>query len=103
MNFAEQLEAKANLKVIEFAKEFAETIKPTLIESAEKGYSGYRYTIDTNDSSEKEKMHLYANPLFIEQLNKNLDGVKVEYEEEYIENIIFSGRGWYKHHIVFRW
>lgn len=103
MNFAEQLNAKKSLKVIELAKEFLETIKPRLINSSEKGYSAFKYTIDTDIESEKEKLHLYTDPLFVEHLNKNLDGVKVSYEKEFKENLLFKGFGWYKHHIIFSW
>lgn len=103
MNFAEQLNAKKSIKVIEFANEFLEEIKPQLITSAEKGYSAYQYTIDTNITSEKEKLQMYSNELFVEQLNKNLDGVKVVYEKDFIENLFFKGYGIYKHYLVFRW
>ncbi|MBS4172103.1 hypothetical protein [Bacillus sp. FJAT-49736] len=103
MNFAEQLNAKKNWKVIDFANELLETIKPKLINSAEKGYTGYKYTIDTNNPYEKEKLQLYSDPLFVEHLNKNLDGVKVRYEKEFVENLFFKGYGWYKHYLIFNW
>lgn len=103
MNFAEQLNAKKKLRVIAFADEFLETIRPKLINSAEKGYSAYRYTVDTNLDSEKEKLQLYSDSLFVDHLNKNLDGVTVVYEKEFVENLLLKGFGFYKHHLVFSW
>ncbi|MED1711730.1 hypothetical protein P4V34_28690 [Bacillus thuringiensis] len=89
MNLAEQLKAKKDLKVIEFANEFLETMKPILIEFAEKGYSAFKYTVDTDSQDEKEKLQLYSDPLFVEHLNKNFDGVKVRFEEHFKESIFF--------------
>lgn len=101
MNFAEQLEAKKNLKVIEFAEEFLKTIKPRLIESADEGYSAFRFNIDLNNPTEKEKSHLYTSSVFIEHLNKHLDGVEVRYEKEFVQGLL--GYGWYKHYLIFEW
>ncbi|MFG3613115.1 hypothetical protein [Rummeliibacillus stabekisii] len=103
MNFAEQLEAKSNLKVIEFAEKFLEEIKPQLIKSAEEGFNGFRVQIDLNKPENKEKFHLYSNPIFVEHLNKHLDGVKVQYKKEFVENLLIKGYGWYKHYLVFNW
>jgi hypothetical protein len=103
MNFAEQLKAKKDLKAIELANEFLEEIKPKLITSAEKGYSAFEYTIDTAMESEKEKLQIYSNTVFIEHLNKNLDGVKAVYKREFTENILFKGYGWFKHYLIFTW
>ncbi|MEC1772822.1 hypothetical protein [Schinkia azotoformans] len=103
MNFAEQLKAKKDLKVIEFANEFLGTIKASLIESAEQGYSAYKYRINLDSPAEKEKLQLYSDKLFVEHLNKNLDGVKASYETEYVENLLFKGCGWYKHYLIFKW
>lgn len=103
MNFAEELEAKKNLKVIDFANEFLETTKLRLIESAEKGYSSLNFQIDLDNPNEKEKLHLYSNPLFVEHLNKHLDGVKVNYKKEYVENLLWRGHGWYRHYLIFKW
>lgn len=101
MNFAEQLNEKKNLKVIAYADEFLEIIKPKLIDSAEKGYSAYEYSVDTQ--LEKDKLQLYSDKLFVEQLNKKLDGIEVVYEKRFVENLLFKGYGWFKHHLIFKW
>lgn len=103
MNFAEQLKAESDQAVVKFADEFTETIKSRLEESAKEGYSAFRYKVDKNKESEKEKLHLYISPVLVDRLNKNLDGVSVEYEKEFVENLLFKGRGWYEHYLVFRW
>lgn len=74
LNFAEQLRAKKNSKVVEFANEFAEKIKPLLVCAAEEGYSKFRYGIETNSS---EELSLYSDQYFIEKLSENLDGKEV--------------------------
>lgn len=53
--------------------------------------------------TKKDKLHFYSSPLFVEHLNKNLDGVKVCFEEHFKESIFFKGRGWYKHYLIFNW
>ena len=103
MNFGERLNAKKNLKVIEFANEFLLEIKPKLIRSAEEGYSAYRYQINTEIQSEKDKLQMYSDTLFVKELNENLDGVKVVYKKEFVENILFRGYGHTNHYLVFSW
>ncbi|MCM3413546.1 hypothetical protein [Metabacillus litoralis] len=103
MNFAEQLNEKKDKKALEFAELFLEEIKPILINSAGEGYSAFRYAIDTNLDSEKAKLPLYSNSLFVEKLNENLDGVEVSYKKEFVENLIFKGYGHYKHSLLFKW
>jgi hypothetical protein len=103
MNFAEQLNAKKNLKVIEYANEFLTLIKEDLIKSAEEGYSGFNYKIDKNNESEKKKLQIYSDPLFTEHLNKSLEGVNVTYEKEYVENILLKGYGFTNHYLKFKW
>ena len=103
MNFAEQLNAKKNLKAIDFAAEFLKKIKPVLVESAEKGYDTYVYKIDKNMDSGKEKLQLYSNPVFTEHLNKDLDGVDVTFEKDFVENVLFKGFGVTNYSLKFKW
>lgn len=103
LNFAEQLNVKKDLKVIKFADEFLGTMRPILINSAAEGYSAYKYTIDTDIGSEKKKLQLYSDPLFVSHLNENFDGVKVTYENEFVESLFRKGYGRYKYHLRFSW
>lgn len=103
MNFAEQLKAESDLATIKFADEFSETIKPKLADAAKEGYSAYRYKINQLTESEKEKLHLYTSPVLVDRLNKKLDGVLVEHEKVFVENLLFKGRGLHEHYLVFRW
>ncbi len=103
MNFAEQLKAESDLAVVKFADEFSETIKPKLEQSAKEGYGAYKFKVEQLKDSEKEKLHLYTSPVLVDRLNKNLDGVSVEYKKEFVENLLFKGRGWHEHYLIFRW
>lgn len=103
MNFAQQLKAESDLAVVKFADEFSETIKPKLEASAKEGYSAYRYKVDQQNENEKGKLHLYTSPVLVDRLNKNLNGVTVEYEKTFVENLLFKGRGWNEHYLIFRW
>lgn len=99
LNFAEQLRAKKNSKVVEFANEFAEKIKPLLVCAAEEGYSKFRYGIETNSS---EELSLYSDQYFIEKLSENLDGVEVNFKEESKEHEFFNFCV-HEYYLEFRW
>lgn len=57
--------------------EFAEEMESAIIESAGKGYSGYKYQIRC-DNSDK---HMMLSKIFIEKLQELMDGVKAEFKE----------------------
>jgi hypothetical protein len=103
MSLVNELKNKRNNKIIEFAGEFIKQIKPKLINSAEKGYSSYSYNIDTDIPEEKGRLQIYSNSSFIELLNNNLDGVKVEYVEEILESALFKTIKFRKRKIIFTW
>lgn len=92
-NLKELREKAVDEKVLEFAEE----MEAAIIESAEKGYSGYRYEIK-NDNPDK---HMMFSKIFIEKLQELMDGVKVEFKEE--QNKDMFGFLSYKHYIRFSW
>lgn len=76
MSFAQELQRKRDSKIVELAEQFIETIKPELIDAAEKGCSSYDFKIEASSNEEIQKMKIYTSPAFVEYLNKLLDGVK---------------------------
>ncbi|HDR7393863.1 TPA: hypothetical protein QCX23_001066 [Bacillus toyonensis] len=98
MSLVENLkEIQANAvdeKVIEFAEDMEEVI----IESAKKGYSGFRYQIH----KENPDKHIMCSKTFAEKLQVLMDGVKVDYEKEEKKTII-TGLSFYEHYIHFSW
>ncbi|HDR7242579.1 hypothetical protein [Bacillus cereus group sp. BfR-BA-01700] len=76
--------------------EFAEEMESAIIESAGKGYSGYKYQI-RYDNPDK---HMMFSGIFIEKLQELMDGVKVEFKGE--EKKGFFGP-YYEHYIHFQW
>lgn len=103
MKFVKELQEKRNQAAIDLAKRFVEQVKPNLIASAEKGYGGYEYKINTDNTEEKEKLPMYENSVFVEYLNNNLGGVTVEFTSRYQENLVFKGRGWTTFCLIFTW
>lgn len=103
MSFIQELKNKRDEKTLEFAKEFIDYIKPKLVESAEKGYSGSNFKIDTDTPEEKSELQLYSSDVFIDHLNENLGGVKVEYQKVFKELPPLKGFGLNKHYLVFSW
>lgn len=97
MGLLEELQSKRKDAQVEKAKEFVGYIKPRLIESAEKGYKGFTFKV------EKEDRHLYSSDTFVDYLNENLEGVKVEYRATFFENLFVKGRGYYEHELHFTW
>lgn len=90
-----EIQAKA---VDEKVIEFAEVMEAAMIESAEKGYSGYRYQIQ-NENPDK---HIMCSKTFIEKLQMLMDGVKVEYKKEE-KKMLLTSFNYYEHYIHFNW
>ncbi|HDX9612838.1 TPA: hypothetical protein ROY01_003940 [Bacillus toyonensis] len=82
----------------EKALEFAEEMEAAIIESAAKGYSGYRYQIH----KENLDAHIMRSKVFAEKLQMLMDGVKVDYKREEMKMII-TGFTYYEHYIHFKW
>lgn len=96
MNFAKELQGKRDSKIVELAEQFIDTIKPELIDAAEKGCSSYDYKFDTSSDEEIQQMQIYTSSVFVEYLNKLLDGVAVE-------SILIPGFTRHEHYIKFTW
>ncbi|WOA56423.1 hypothetical protein [Bacillus mycoides] len=93
-NLKEIQEKAIDEKVLEFAEE----MEVAIIESAGKGYSGYRYQIH-NENLDKHIMH---SEIFIEKLRELMDGVKVEFKKEEKKGF-FTNSSYYEHYIHFSW
>ncbi|MBE5106457.1 hypothetical protein IGI01_14515 [Bacillus thuringiensis] len=76
--------------------EFAEEMESAIIESAGKGYSGYKYKIHY-DNPDK---HMMLSETFIEKVKELMDGVIVEFKEEERKGLLGS---YYEHYIHFKW
>ncbi|PGE75607.1 hypothetical protein [Bacillus toyonensis] len=76
--------------------EFAEEMESAIIESAGKGYSGYKYQI-RYDNPDK---HMMLSGIFIEKLQELMDGVIVEFKEEERKGLLGS---YYEQYIHFKW
>jgi hypothetical protein len=93
-----------NLKVIqekaidEKVLEFAEEMEAAIIESAAKGYSGYKYQI----FKENPHAHIMRSGVFAEKLQMLMDGVKVNYKREE-KKMLITGFTYYEHYIHFKW
>ncbi|QWH60181.1 hypothetical protein EXW39_08360 [Bacillus mycoides] len=92
VNLKEIQEKVIDEKVLEFAEE----MESAIIESAGKGYSGYKYPI-RYDNPDK---HMMLSNLFIEKLQGLMDGVKVKFKEEERKGLLGS---YYEHYIHFKW
>lgn len=97
MDFKARLNSEKNNKIESYAFDFAENIEPRLIESAQKGYSGF--TIDLQD---RDDSHLIKNPLFLDHLNELLDGCSVEIKTTEHVNILFKNK-YTRHHLSISW
>ncbi|CAH2465081.1 hypothetical protein [Bacillus mycoides] len=82
----------------EKALEFAEEMEAAIIESAAKGYSGYRYQIHKENSD----AHIMRSKVFAEKLQMLMDGVKVNYKREE-KKMLITGFTYYEHYIHFKW
>ncbi|UPL43282.1 hypothetical protein MU858_21440 [Bacillus sp. PGP15] len=93
VNLKELQEKTIDEKVLEFAEE----MEGVIIESAGKGYSGYKYQI-RYDNPDK---HMMLSKIFIEKLQELMGGVKVEFKAE--ERKSFLGSSYHEHYIHFKW
>ncbi|MDA1861181.1 hypothetical protein PDK22_26195 [Bacillus cereus group sp. BY122LC] len=93
-NLKELQEKTIDEKVLEFAEE----MEMAIIESAAKGYSGFRYQIQNEDPNK----HVMCSNTFIEKLQVLMDGVKVEYKKEEKKMLLLSFN-YYEHYIHFKW
>ena len=98
MAFAKELKAKQLEAINKKAVEFAEKMKERIIESAEQGYSAYRYNISNN----QDDKHIFCTKEFIEKLNELFDDVKVTYKEEQKQTLI-GNITYYDKYILFDW
>ena len=85
MKFVEELQQSETKKTVADAIAFAQEIKPRLVESAEKGFTGYRI-----DLSDREDAHLLVKDLFVQTLQEHLDGCKVKIKTENYTHLIFK-------------
>ena len=99
MTFAEKLKEKRKVAIQEKVKEFAEELKPTLEESAEKGYRGWKIKVSELDMTEKA---LVYDPDFISELKKHLTGMEVEITTETYRNILLN-RDFQEKYLSIRW
>lgn len=97
MSLIDELQKERENKVIEHALEFAETIEPTLRESARKGYTGYNIALEGRDDR-----HILTNSSFLENLETLLDGCVVKIQKDEYKDILF-GRTYYKSKLVISW
>ncbi|PGS28395.1 hypothetical protein COC59_05210 [Bacillus cereus] len=93
-NLKELQEKAIDEKVLEFAEE----IEAAIIDSAEKGYSGYNYKIHNENSN----AHIMRSEVFAEKLQMLMDGVKVDYKKEE-KKMLITGFTYYDHYIHFSW
>lgn len=79
-------------------------IKPKLIKSAEDGYSRLRVKIDSYDKEAKEeKLKYFSDTIFINYLRENLEGVEVEFEQKWVESLLFKNMGSHEYSLIFSW
>ncbi|PFI53870.1 hypothetical protein COI76_14505 [Bacillus cereus] len=97
MSLMENLKEIQEKTIDEKALEFAEEMESAIIESAGKGYSGYKYQI-RYENPDKHKM---LSKIFIKKLQELMDGVKVEFKEEERKSLL--GGSYYEYYIHFKW
>ena len=85
MSFSKTLKKESEQKACEYAKEFAEEIKPKLIDSAKKGYTGY-----TIDLENRDDIHILKSTSFINELKLLLDGCNVEIKKAEYKNTLIN-------------
>lgn len=97
MSLVENLKEIQDKTIDEKVLEFAGEMEAAIIESAGKGYSGYKYQI-RYDNPDK---HMMLSKIFIEKLQELMDGVKVEFKKEERKSLL--GGSYYEHYIHFKW
>lgn len=98
MSFVKNLKEMRDKAIDEKVLEFAEEMEVAIIDSAEKGYSGFRYQIN-NENPDKHIMH---SEIFIEKLRELMDGVNVEFKKEEKKGF-FTNSSYYEYYIHFSW
>lgn len=98
MTLVENLKEIQDKAIDEKALEFAEEMEVAIIESAAKGYSGYRYLIHKENSD----AHIMRSKVFAEKVQMLMDGVKVNYEREE-KKMLITGFNYFEHYIHFKW
>ena len=96
MSLVENLKEIQEKTIDEKVLEFAEEMETAIIESAGKGYSGYKYQI-RYDNPDK---HMMLSETFIEKLQELMDGVTVEFKEEERKGLFGF---YYEHYLHFKW
>lgn len=97
MNIAEQLKRERQSKITEYAKEFAQSIKPEIVESAKKGYTGYNISIEN-----REDAHILKATEFHDELEKLLEGCKVSVKVDEYKGIL-PGTTYFKYKLNISW
>lgn len=91
-NLKEIQEKAIDEKVLEFAEE----METAIIESAGKGYSGYKYQIRYDNPNK----HMMFSKKILEKLQELMNGVTVEFKGEERKGLFGS---YYEHYIHFKW
>lgn len=97
LSLADELQKERENKLIEHALEFAEKIEPTLRESASKGYTGFKISLE-----DRQDAHILKNSKFIEYLETLLDGCVVKIITDEHTDIFFK-RKYYKSILYIGW
>lgn len=97
MSFAEELKNVQGNKLIEYAIEFAEEINPKLLESAEKGFTGYEIELE-----KREDAHMLRNSEFRKNLELLLEGCEVRIAKKEFTNLLLN-KEFYKSYLVISW
>lgn len=97
MDFAAELKEVRENKLEDYAIEFAEKIKPRLIESAEKGFTGFEMKLE-----DREDAHMLNNSEFREKLELLLEGCEVCIDEKEFTNLLFKNK-YCKSYLVINW
>ena len=97
MSFKSRLNDEKNAKIENYALEFAGDIEPDLIESAQKGYSAFSIDFEGRDD-----VHILKNPLFLDNLERLLEGCEVNIKSKEYTNLLFKNK-YFKERLVISW
>ncbi|MGE7880126.1 hypothetical protein [Peribacillus muralis] len=98
MSLMENLKMKQEKAIDNKVVEFAEEMESIIIQSAEKGYGSFRYTIN-NENPDK---HLMRSQKFAEKLEMLMDGVKVRYEVQKKKYVLLAST-YNEYSLLFDW
>lgn len=99
MTLLEELTAAATTAQEEYILDFAERMEAQIKGAASRGFYTYRYDMH----KDSDNLHLMTDPNFTEMLEILLDGVKVTYKKEVKEYLLFKGRTYTDHSLIFSW